>query len=37
MSIADMALILTSSVFVGSLVYIGYILWKDPITSKKPL
>ena len=37
MSIADIALIITSTFFVGSLVYITYILCKDPITSKKPL
>jgi hypothetical protein len=35
MSIGDIALILTSTVFLGSLVYIAYILYKDPITSKK--
>lgn len=31
MNIADIAVILTSIVFVGTLGYIGYILCKEPI------
>ncbi len=36
MSIADIAVIITSTFFVGTLVYISYDLYKEPITSKNP-
>jgi len=35
MSFQDIALIFTSTVFVGTFAYIGYILCTDPIDSKE--
>lgn len=35
MSFQDITVILTAVFFVGTLAYISYVLYKDPIDSKK--